>query len=37
MSIKPQEPLSRDDVVFASELGWSAALAGLITALAVAL
>lgn len=35
MSFKPEEPLSREDVVFASELGWSAALASLITALAI--
>lgn len=35
MSFKPGEPLNHEDVVFGSELGWAAALAGVITSLAI--
>jgi hypothetical protein len=35
MSFKPGEPRNREDVTFGSELGWAAAVAGVITILAI--
>jgi hypothetical protein len=37
MTLKPGEPLTHDDIVFAKELGVSAIFAAVVTLLAVAL